>query len=210
MTSTHERLQFWSGAGQPAVHPILGAHTCEPEQTVVQLPQWFGSFETSAQRPSQFARAPQAIVHLPSTQAASPCDGGGHWLPHAPQLSTSLLVSTHAPEHSFGYLVSVQAMPQWPLSHVALPPPAGGGQQVLPHLTKPVSQPLGCSTQVWVAVSHTYGGTQAPVGVQALPAPSGSRSDAQPQASASRAPIVAAKNFWAHVLVDDMLRTAPA
>jgi hypothetical protein len=58
-------------------------------QTFAQLPQWFGSVDTSEHEVPQLTR-PVAHIHAPAAQVALL----GHARPHAPQFVVSVRVST--------------------------------------------------------------------------------------------------------------------
>ena len=65
-------------------------------------------------------------VHCEATQwgvpGTLPPDGGKHWLPHMPQLSRSLVMSTHCPQHSVRPFVQksmhVPQLQVWPEPHL--------------------------------------------------------------------------------------------
>jgi hypothetical protein len=96
-TSMHPAPQLsCPGVGQ-SVH-LLDTQFCVPGHTVVQLPQWFLSAFRSAHARvpplPQFVK-PVTHLHVPLLHV----ELLEHALPHLPQLSPSVCVSTHAVPH---------------------------------------------------------------------------------------------------------------
>jgi hypothetical protein len=92
--------QLLRPAAQLALHAPF-EHTRPAAQAWLHAPQFAGSLVVSMHWSAQLVRgAAQLSEHLPATQFALPPVGSGQWLPHVPQLSVSLLKSTHTLPHA--------------------------------------------------------------------------------------------------------------
>jgi hypothetical protein len=94
VVSTHAALQFVSFPAHMSEHWLL-EQTWPAGQAVPHAPQCDGSLEVSTHAPLQLVNGvsqvtPQALA----TQVSVPPPVPPHFCPHAPQLSTSVVVST--------------------------------------------------------------------------------------------------------------------
>jgi hypothetical protein len=91
VVSMHWSVQFMSMAGH--VHVPISQVICGSAQAVPQAPQFCVSVWTSTQfpPPQSTSGSMHIDVHVPLSQTWL----GSHALPHAPQLLTSVVVSTH-------------------------------------------------------------------------------------------------------------------
>lgn len=107
----------------PCTHS--GAPFAGAVQPLPQVPQLAVSVDVSVHEPLQSVRVPpHTEPQIPLLQT-SPL---GQVLPHSPQCSAFEAKLTQAPSHSVRPVL--QAMPQVPAEHLALPPLAGGGHTV--------------------------------------------------------------------------------
>src|SRR5581483_6662288 len=126
--STHAFEQLVRPASHETVH-IESEHTCFAPHVVVQLPQWAGSLVVSVQTLLQRC-SPGAQPHVPPTQKVPP----RHTMPQPPQLSPSLLVSTHELPHTVWLLahcdVHAELEHTWPGPHTVAQSPQCCGSDV--------------------------------------------------------------------------------
>jgi hypothetical protein len=106
-----------------------------PEQMLMQLPQWAGSFGLTHWLLHRIKPAGQTPEQTPAVHVAVPLEGVGQTWPQPPQLFGSVLVLTSHPS-AVSWLQSAKpwlqvAIRQVPLTHVAV---ALGRAQTLPQL----------------------------------------------------------------------------
>jgi hypothetical protein len=202
--STQTPSQFWKPVSQVTPHTPpaqLGEPLATSLHWLPHLEQLFGSVCKSTQTGPQRVSAPHTKSHVPPTQTAVPPLGAVQPRPQPLQLSTSDLVSTHAPaqtispvRHSAGASVPASPPPLPPPSVPAPPPvaslaasaastapppvPALPPTPPLPLIpsSSPASNTEPSLTHTFRSASHTYPETHSPCGPQALPSKSPSRS----------------------------------
>src|SRR5690606_11309436 len=127
--------QFCSSSSRSAHSPEQ--HDSPPPQALSHMPQWSVSANTSTHSPLQSV-CPWGHTHEPPTQDCA----AEHWLPHAPQFSSSLdrTAQVSPPQH---VSLAVQVLPpqthsvsQLPLQHTSPVPQAAPPSQ----LQAPISQ----------------------------------------------------------------------
>jgi hypothetical protein len=79
---------------------LPASQTCVSEHSVAQSPHRVGSLETSTHVPSQSSKpGAHSTPQLPSSQTATPPADAGQASPQAPQLVTSVAMSTQLAPH---------------------------------------------------------------------------------------------------------------
>jgi hypothetical protein len=158
--STQRPPQSTSAGGQVVAH-VPAAHTCPcahglpceplpPAPHAPEAPQNRGLVFGSMQLPPQFTWSGWHETAQPRFEHTLPC---GHALPHAPQLASSELVSTHAPLHAvFGapqYSLHAPWSQTWPGLH-GLP----HSPQSSKSLFRSTQAPLHCVCPTGHAIAH--------------------------------------------------------